>query len=645
MTSKIQRSWTGNGGAIAPPFLLVLSLGVFANGGDHPLGTFLIRLSVFSLFALYLLRHAEVVLRPTVPDLLVLALWFLSAASLARPGYRWISYQWFLHHSVAALLYLRLRAVPRDEAEVFTVAGKFLLVAAALELGLVLYQRLALGSPRPEGTLQNPNFLAEFLLYGGIAAFFAVSGAGKGAFARWRYPAMLGVFAAAVFLTRSRGAAVVSVAAWGYLLSRRYGAWKSLAAVAILVSALLLVPNPLADRFRGTGDPFAYDRIVMWKAAWRIFLDHPLGVGVGHFKYYWHLVREPVEGGLVRYLKDTWIPHSEFLSILSEIGIPGGVAFLGLGVAGWMGLRRVRDAGGVPAAAMMILFVSFLHSFIDFNYHVLGLLLLSASALAAAGSGLFWKPLGEFELRLAGPVRVAGLGILIAMGVYAGMTYTGNEMESRGERAAKAGRYEEAILWFERAAAMDPWRATGPDQASAILFRRYEAERNGEILGKAIEWEMEARLRNPLEYRYAERLGLLYSKAAGEYRGGGRAMMVEAALRSYDHAIGRNPHNAPLAYRKALFLRAAGSEDACRVLLEEILREEPRYAKAWATLGELHERSDPKEAVSAYENAVAIVTRYNTAAMDAVEKEFLDVDVKAVDSRIRRLRGEEERGG
>ena len=387
MTFKYLRRWAGNGGAIAPPFLFVLSLGVFANGGDHPLGTFLIRLSVFSLFAVYLLRHDAVVLRPTVTDLLVLALWTLSAASLARSGYPWISYQWFLHHSVAALLYLRLRAVPRDAEEVFTVAAKFLLAAAALELGLVLYQRFALGSPRPEGTLQNPNFLAEFLLYGGIAVFFAVSGAREGAFTRWRYPAMLGVFAAAVVLTRSRGAAVVAVAAWGYLLSRRHGVWKALALIAVLLLAFLAVPNPLTDRFRGTGDPFAYDRIVMWKAAWRIFLDHPLGVGVGNFKYYWHLARDPVEGGIVRYLKDTWTPHSEFLSILSELGIPGGAAFLGLGVAGWVGLRRIRNDDAVPAGALMILFASFLHSFIEFNYHVLGLLLLSASALAAAGSG------------------------------------------------------------------------------------------------------------------------------------------------------------------------------------------------------------------------------------------------------------------
>ena len=231
------------------------------------------------------------------------------------------------------------------------------------------------------------------------------------------------------------------------------------------------------------------------------------------------------------------------------------------------------------------------------------------------------------------------------MAVYAGMTYAGNLMESRGERAAKAGRHEEASRWFERAAATDPWRAAGPDQVSAILFRRYEAERKEEFLGRAIEWEMEARLRNPLEYRYAERLGFLYSKAAGEYSGGGRAMMLEAALRSYDQAILRNPHSAPLKFRKALLLLSVGGKDACRILLEEILREEPRYAKAWVTLGELLEGSDPKRAVTAYENAIAIVTRYNTAAMDAVEKEFLDVDEKAVGSRIRRLREEEEHGG
>ena len=63
------------------------------------------------------------------------------------------------------------------------------------------------------------------------------------------------------------------------------------------------------------------------------------------------------------------------------------------------------------------------------------------------------------------------------------------------------------------------------------------------------------------------------------------------------------------------------------------------------TLGEITEGSDPKRAVTAYENAVTIVTRYNTAAKDPVEKEFLDVNVRDVGSRIRRLRGEEEHEG
>jgi len=121
-------------------------------------------------------------------------------------------------------------------------------------------------------------------------------------------------------------------------------------------------------------------------------------------------------------------------------------------------------------------------------------------------------------------------------------------------------------------------------------------------------------------------------------------MMVEAALRSYDQAILRNPHSAPLKFRKALLLRGAGGNDESRILVEEILREEPRYAKAWVTLGELIEGSDPRRAVTAYENAVAIVTRYNTSPKDAVEKEFLDVSVRDAGSRIRRLRGEEEYG-
>jgi tetratricopeptide (TPR) repeat protein len=407
---------------------------------------------------------------------------------------------------------------------------------------------------------------------------------------------------------------------------------------AVLVAAVLLVPNPLRDRFLGKGDPYAFERISMWKASVRIFLEHPLGVGVGHFKYHWHQVRGPVAGTIMRYAKYARTPHSEFFSVLSELGIPGAISFLGLGVAGVVSLRRALTRKD-PAVfgGVMILFASFLHSFFEYNYHVLGLLLVNAAALGIVSRRL-WCPLREWDIRLGAAVKGLTFVLLGACILYSGMTCAGTVLEGRGTKAFRAGRMVEAGQWFLRASATDPWRGTYPDSASAVHYRLFEEGKGEEYLFRAIELEREAYLRNPLDYRYSARLGYLFSKATDYFPGPARKAVLEAALSSYDDAIARNPHAADLRYLKALLLKMVGRTEEARTLVEAVLRDEPRYVKGWILLGELKEREDRAGAIRAYEQALAVHIRYRDLAFESYEKDFVELDRNMVETRIRSLR-------
>lgn len=625
------------GGVLTPPILFVLFLGVFGNGGDWPVATFLIRSILFLSFGIFLHRFLPDRLRVNPVDVLVLALWALGAVSLAKGGYRWIGYQWFLHHSAAFCLYVMVRALPGAFGRL-PKAGTILLIASAcFQVFFSLYQMAYQGESRPYGTLENPNFLAEFLVYAAAVTWILACRPESTAGRAWTSGLLL-LFLAGVGLTRSRGGFLLVVALGSFLVAERIGWRRTLAVAAFLIAAVFLVPNPLRDRFLGKGDPYAFERINMWKASVRIFLEHPLGVGVGHFKYHWHMVRDPVEGMIIRYAKFARTPHSEFFSVLSELGAPGALAFLGLGVAGAVSLRRAfsrRDP--VVRGGAMILFASFLHSFFEYNYHVLGMLLVNAAALGVV-SGRLWSPVWDREIRLGKAVKGTVFALLGACILYSGLTCAGTFLEERGAVAFRAGRMEEAARGFLRASSVDPWRGTYPDSGSAAHYRLFEEGKGERHLFRAIDLEREAYLRNPLDYRYPARLGYLFSKATDHVPVSARGELLGAALSSYDEAIAINPHAADLKYLKALLLRMSGRADEATALLESLLRDEPRYVKGWVLLGGLKEDGEDRSgALRAYEQALAVHCRYRNQAVEPYDKEYVTLDRDMVEARIRSL--------
>ncbi len=614
------------------------------QGGDWPPATFLIRISLFALAAVFLLCRDAVVVRLNAIDLLVLSLFAVEAVSLARADYPWVSYQWFLHHAAALVFYVLARALWSAEGKAPVLLGALILLAAAVEFSIGGYQLVVLGVSRPHGTLQTPNFLAEFLVFGGIVACFALKRAGIGAGRPLQALALAAFVAAGIWLTGSRGVFLVALALGGYLAAEAVGWRRAIPAMALAALVLLLASGSLAGRFLGRGDPYAFERLNMWEAAFRIFREHPLGVGVGHFKYYWHAVRDPVAADtIVRYARAAATPHSEFFSMLSELGIAGGAAFLGFGIIGWVSLRRAsREGDPAVSAACAILLVSYLHAFVETSFHVIGLLLLNAAVLSLVSSRL-WTPLWQREVRIRGAVRGAALVLLAATAAYSGMTFAGSVLEWHGRALLASGRPEAAERWFLWASETDPWRSTSPDSASAVRYRLYRSGLGPDALGAAIEYEKEARRRNPMEFLHASRLGFLHAEAARVATGAGRDLELSRAMRRYDEALKLNPRSAEAHYEKAVLLKAAGRREESLRVMEAVLGDEPNFAKGWVLLGEILEGKDGARAIASYERALDLRSRYGGRAIDPMEKEFLDFDAGSVARRISDAKEERKR--
>jgi len=193
---------------------------------------------------------------------------------------------------------------------------------------------------RPGFVVGDPNYFASSaLLCLPLAYLFSRSISQR--WLRWSCAASVVLILMAMTVSGSRGgflglAAVVLILIWHS--KRRLVA---LVLVAFLGAAFALAPVSPMKRFLHptAGDEGAKEaRLVLWSAAWHMFLDHPiLGVGYGNFR----LVAP-------RYVtKDVghdFLPHNEYLERLAELGVPGLLALVGMFVASIVTLHRVRRA-------------------------------------------------------------------------------------------------------------------------------------------------------------------------------------------------------------------------------------------------------------------------------------------------------------
>jgi O-antigen ligase len=231
--------------------------------------------------------------------------------------------------------------------------GIVLPAAALLQVGYVLFRRLAHDEWRSAGTFFNPNHLAAWL----VAALLLLAGS------RDRRPstresmllggAILVLFTGQV-LSGSRGAFIGLGAGALYLI---FIAWRTLkrreriVVVAVLTLAGAVVAGAMIQRFRGP-DRFSLHRTGIWSGTIAMVADNPW-TGVGPNQFNWSARQYQFDDGEGALAYDHLYSnsHSDWLRLPAEFGIPGTV-FLILSLFGSASMiRKRRKTGTLPPSS------------------------------------------------------------------------------------------------------------------------------------------------------------------------------------------------------------------------------------------------------------------------------------------------------
>jgi hypothetical protein len=193
--------------------------------------------------------------------------------------------------------------------------------------------------------------LVMFLPFAFLRIFFEGSARLKAASLAVFFIALLGIG-----LTLSRGGMVGAIPAlvFCWLKSRNKLIGVGLGAAA-LAGAVAVAPDALLEEFRSIGDTqggTAGARRYLWDLSVQMFMERPV-FGVGAFCWgnalYSGLIEEPLH-------RAHMTPHSIYFQMLTELGLAGTFAWMGLLSATALGLRALRgdrlnaEAGLVLAA-------------------------------------------------------------------------------------------------------------------------------------------------------------------------------------------------------------------------------------------------------------------------------------------------------
>jgi O-antigen ligase len=175
------------------------------------------------------------------------------------------------------------------------------------------------------GIFANPNEVAYALvILVPLAVYLATP---RGWFVRLLVSAVSVLFAAAVFVTFSRGGLIALVAVIALVGWRKKNKWVLGLTMILLVGGLLF-----ASRFWSRGEDFSQlngdatvqSRLATTEAGFNMFLDHPLlGVGFGCSVIAW-----PLYAPQGMYTRGALVTHNTFIQALSETGLLGFVPFV-----------------------------------------------------------------------------------------------------------------------------------------------------------------------------------------------------------------------------------------------------------------------------------------------------------------------------
>jgi tetratricopeptide (TPR) repeat protein len=177
---------------------------------------------------------------------------------------------------------------------------------------------------------------------------------------RWEFLALALVNIGGLIVSQSK-AALIGFVVFLILLSILRNRKFMLVAVGLLI-LVLVVPLPInpvkkAFTYSLTKDPYAAERINIWKMSLGIFSRHLLtGVGPGNFPVVSGRYNFKQEKGPANYFKVPALPHNDYLRFLTETGIAG---LLFLFFLAWVLIRKMVSSSRLNLSMLLVLYLLF----------------------------------------------------------------------------------------------------------------------------------------------------------------------------------------------------------------------------------------------------------------------------------------------
>lgn len=278
------------------------------------------------------------------------------------------------HWALLALLFLIIAtSLTRPRALKLTCGAFVGGAVVSVAYGVVTGASAATGAARLEGGAGDPNFLAASLVSAVILAA-ALAAASRSAIRRVLLMLAAGWLAYGLVATESRGglvAALVALPVAVIVFRRQRLEVLGASLIAVGVTTAAFVATPTAWERIVTTDSGGTGRTELWRVAWRVFEDHPIGgAGLTNFPIVSpRYVREVGPLQNVRLIADTpHVVHNTYLEMLAETGIVGLALFAAFVVtaiaAGARAARRFeargRDDLGTLARAVTVATVAML---------------------------------------------------------------------------------------------------------------------------------------------------------------------------------------------------------------------------------------------------------------------------------------------
>ncbi|HEY3347178.1 MAG TPA: O-antigen ligase family protein, partial [Nitrospirota bacterium] len=437
----------------------------------------------------------------------------------------------------------------------------------------------------------------------------------------------------AIVMTGSRGGAL-SFAVGLFVLVWIRSKKVALITAALLLALLALIQNPIKERVINT-EPYSYSRVDIWKSAGRMLLDHPQGVGLGNFKFYWTEYNFPVDGAIVRYGKKAATAHGEYQHFGAEMGFLGIAAILfGL----FLLLRACRNSikvsvsRGDPAAAAGVsagIITVLVHAAVDANLHEPGIvflfIMLVVIMLQAGEDGRDIRAdLGQSRPMFA----AASLGWVFLMLVWAAVPAIGYYCGTKADAAMKAGNAGEAVKFLDIAQRVEPGNAEIYNRRAALYFRQSAGD--PKAFEKAVTELGKAAKCNPVERSYPAISAQIELSAASGKASPDRQLLL-SALKDSEYASRLDPFGWDIMLNRARVLVLLGDTDNAIKALERLKSVEPDCLEGRRLLAVLYKKTGQKD-LSAEECRIIIESfeKYSKGAVMPQERQFLSVDISAV---------------